>query len=387
MSSEILRSHSFNIIRGPEDIPENITLDKLVEQFGGKAAGLIWIQKHLPHIPQARMIVARAGTSTQEIIAAAKDQQLGEPWIIRASTPIDNLPGNENAFRTEICMKAENAQRIINLVKADGVSEDHPFTETSVIVAEYSSSNIRGTLVGHPHINDKLLVGITTGNYPWTSNGFYSIDDGISTYWEDFCKFYNEEDAPSSLPADLARLHQWYMEIISLPGITPEMTYQLEFGLNPLLLFQLRDFMPVQDADFETESSVRLRDKPGFNPLVFGITPPEGIVVTVYNKDEADREKGHDGVGRPFEDYDPGDEFPDNTSICLVTIPSITPFIHFPTDVNILYYAGGLLQHADIQRMRQSKVTIVNAFDLDYPSDTKLRIISDGRHVKVTEII
>lgn len=387
MRIETLSSRNSKIIYGPEDLPSETTFEELIKKVGGKAAGLLWIQRYLPHIPQARMIVAPVGTPAQEIITAAKEQQLSEPWIIRASTPIDNLPGMENAFQTVICMNEGNAKGIIDRVKIEGVSESHPFTETSIILAEYSKSRIRGTLVGHPHINDKLLAGITAGTWPLTSNGFYSIDQGNSAYWEDFSKLYNEKYAPSSVPDDLSTLYEWYYQIKSLPGITPEMTYQLEFGLNPLLLFQLRDFMPVQHADFQIESSIRLRDDiPGYNPIVFGITPPEGIEVIVYNKDEEDHKNGHEGVGKPFDDYDSGNEFPDNNSICLVTSPSFTHYIHFPTRANIFYYAGGLLQHEDIRRMRESQVTIVNASGLDFPSGTTIKIISDGIRVNITKV-
>ena len=238
---ERLRPRADGIIRNCEDLPSNITYRELIELVGGKAAGLLWIQRHIPEIPQARMIVAPPGTSSQEIVRAAQAEGLRLPWIIRASTPVDNIPGFENAFLT-LDHQGSGGQigsdiiKSIEFVKRSGIRKTPlpiMFSETAVIVAEKSTSGITGTLIAHPHRQDIKLAGVSKTRPGIDPRGFYFINENKAEHWARWSIFYEGEDRPE-IPNDLETIAGWYEQIATLPGFNPQMTYQLEFGLEPL---------------------------------------------------------------------------------------------------------------------------------------------------------
>lgn len=391
--AERLQPHKDGIIRRSEDLPENITYEDLIQKVGGKAAGLLWIQKHLPEIPQARMIVAPPGTDSQEIIAAAQQEGLKLPWLIRASTPVDNLPGFENAFSTQEYEGSygqvdSEAVDYIEEVKVMGIRhapQPVSFRETSVIIAEQSESRTNGTLIAHPHRADIKLAGITRFKWPIDPKAFYCIHEGKAHFWKRWSKTFGSREKLNTHHGEIEQISSWYDQIVTLPGFSSEMTYQLEFGLNPLLLFQTRDFLPVQKANFTLDKDPKERKKQSQRPMVFGITPPEGINVTIYNYHEQS-EKEDAGSG-PLQVFKQPQELKGNDSVAVLCTPYDTPYITFPRRANIFHSALGILTHDDIRQMRTSELTVIYSMDEIYSrTGEKFNIVSDGVRIKVSKL-
>ena len=364
---EFLTPQFPEIITGPEDLPQNITFEKLVETVGGKAAGLLWIQKHLPDIPTAKMITGVPQASDSTIIEAAKANGLKFPWIIRASSPADNLPGSEGQLisrivneRDYIVEELEDVRRYKTWAFRTRFGEQ----KISVNVAEYSASNLAGTIVAHPHQEGIYLANVSEISRPINRKyAVFFIRQNKLLRVERFSTHGSEIYISKTIEANLGELQSIYQRITSILEFSGEMTYQLEFGLNPFLLYQIRDFLPKTKAGFALEGA---DDNEDADLLVFGITPEEGVKAKIY-------EYGH------------SEWSPKNKNIAVIGKRDELNELDFPRIANLFYYSRGLLSHQEVCQIRTTPLNIFNSGSYLFKSNDKVRIISDGVRVKITK--
>lgn len=384
------------IITSPESLPATITYAQLVEKYGGKAAGLLWMQKHAPNIPTARMIVAPPGTEIEEIIDTAKAQGLKMPWIIRASTPLDDESGYEDFFPTLVVRSEdENYKQKIGIVKhSPFYKKGLPFEEATTLVAEYSPSEFTGTVIAHPHKDNSLMANVNNTNSE--SHAYYYVDETGTRRSNRLSLIGHQRAIPLETDEMVAQLADVYHQISHLPGIDQTMTYQIEFGLYPFMVFQKRDFLPKQKADFVLPFSDLQLSTDQTIPTVFGITPPEGIVVQVlqysqdWHWDEATQSRFHEVRRLPFEPL-PG------IATAIQIEPRKLGKVKVPRTVNMVTYGPGSLAHDDIRTIRSTPLNIFNwdpfifrdasGKDRSIQHGDIVRIFSDGERVVFEEVI
>ena len=376
-----------------EEIPKNITFEELIEQVGGKAAGLLWVKKHLPQIPQPRMIVATPGNNVEVIARAAIEAKFQPPWIIRGSTPVDNLPGFEDAFPTkvyddlprinnEMSDMVRIVQQTNNLGGQIGMQFD---SEASVIIAEKSESNFTGTLVAHPNMEGMQLAGVADSSTMDLPKGFYFVNNGQALHRNDLSKFF-DPGRGRQLQEQVAQVGEWYKAITALPGFNSQMTYQLEFGLSPLLFFQVRDFLPIRQPAFQLEEETIDPRRKNLQPVVFGITPPEGIVATVFNFSDY-------LLNRPEMEHfhtvltELPEELRNSGPIATICYPPETRYLRARSNIMFFAHPLGLLSHDDIRAMRQSELTVIQLLnEEEYQTGDKIHILSDGVRVQIRKL-
>jgi hypothetical protein len=164
------------------------------------------------------------------------------------------------------------------------------------------------------------------------------------------------------------------------------MTYQLEFGLNPLLFFQVRDFLPIRQPAFQLEEETIDPGNKNLQPVVFGITPPEGIVATVFNFSEYLSKKLEIVFDHSIVTELP-EELRSSGPIVAVYHPFETRYFRAKSDVTLFEHPMGLLSHDDIRAMRQSEITIIELLnETEYQTGNKIHILSDGVGVQIRKI-
>ena len=110
---------------------------------------------------------------------------------------------------------------------------------------------------------------------------FCRIDEGERDNWllefdETNRTLTKRSDLDRKTNTEIRKLIAFYKQI-EASGLMPEYALQVEFGLNPLSIYQARPFKKFETADFQLPT-----DKNGFEPeYIFGITKSEGIVLPI----------------------------------------------------------------------------------------------------------
>jgi hypothetical protein len=278
MSKEKLSRGGSEIISSVEELSPDISYQQLIERYGGKAAGLLWIKKYMPETPMARMVIAPPQTREEEIVEAAIKVGLKFPWIIRPSNPHDNEVGYEGRFQTYYAMdKNDDVIRKISLVNCSD-------EENSVMIAETNRSALVGTLVIHPHNPQLLLANVSNIRHPHDrTHAFYRIEKNKPKRLNDFSLLGHEVEIPFTIEPTLSDISRWVGRMRKIPEFGEDMSYQIEFCPDPPMIYQVRNFLPIDSPRFK----VPLQEFDYSDDLIiFGTTSAEGDLVRMYRYNE-----------------------------------------------------------------------------------------------------
>lgn len=387
----------------------------LVNRYGAKAGMLLYVAREIPEIPQAAMVVNEPGESIDDFLKRADEVPILWPRLFRSSA-VAELVGYEGVFPTEeldgfeaghkrvawnpnkysLYRNPEYFERgvretIRNIkcfprhLKVDGAEPDLP-DEINVIIVEKAPSEYAGTLVKHPNQDESYLIAVTS------SESLEPIMPG----WSDACNpersgfSYNPNQGLKELERfsqrgveltdlvknDLQAVISWHDMIASLPEMDNSYTYQLEFGIDPPCLFQIRPFLKKQRAGFELKP---LTEWEIYNiPIVFGITSPEGldlrVETDVWNRKCYGEEINADNKPSVYMC-----ELRDTRNLCDVQNLQAT----------ILVDCLGILTHGDIGVIRRSQVSALyrsTLFLRNLEQGSWVNIVSDGTNVQIKRI-
>lgn len=377
---------------------QNLVYPKdLVSRYGAKAGILLYVAQRLPDIPQAPMIVSEIGESTASIMARADAANIKWPRLFRSSAEAE-LVGYEGIFLTETIGPYEagharvawnrnnysiyrnpeyfesGIRQTIDTIryspqrmKEDG-EEQHLPDEINVIVAEQSPSLYVGTYIIHPNIKGLYLITvassstINTLDADRTTFSFTAGEGARELEWYSAHHFGGEE-----LENQLAQVVSWHERIAALPDMDPSWSYQVEFGIQPASLFQVRPFKPLQESSFQLPP---MEPEFGRPPIVIGTTPPQGLVLRIVNADSDDPGEDCMYVGEMKRAWK-AEEFQGLKAA-------------------VLTHNFGFLQHNAISIMRKAEVTVLPAgswSDISGISEGDyIRIVSDGEHASVSKV-
>jgi|SRR3989344_213365 len=382
---------------------------ELVHRYGAKAGLLMYVAQELPDIPQMPMVVSEIGEPAEELLGRAALAGIGWPRFFRSSAVVE-LDGYEGDFPTEeveafevgherVSWNKNNfslfrnqeyfdtyIQKLIGKIKVSpqglaiqGKGNGLP-DEINVIIVERSPSNYFGTYIKHPNQDDSYLIALTdsstesfprqSADNPSRSAFTYTSDNGVTQLKRYSIHSFDDPIVVENLTA----VSKWHDRIAALPEMDPSWTYQIEFGIDPPMLYQVRPFKPVAKAGFRVKGNT---DDGRDHPLVIGVTPPKGVVVRV-ERDPADRLRDDKPVNI---DQQPSLLFED--LIYSRWLEDVTN-----GKVNIFYRAYGFLAHGDIKAMRHTDVTMLYPslpFNLPLKQDDWVRVLSDGNNVRIVK--
>ena len=294
----------------------------LVHQSGAKAGILMYVGQHLPAIPQARMLVKTPAEPLDDFLKRVEDAHLGWPRLFRSSA-VAELDGYEGDFPTVFIDSFEQGrasvvspgycgyysqrplfeqfirdtiERIENSpqeLKTEGGKHKKLPDKIAVIVAEKSPSLVTGTYLKHPNQADIHLISCTMtrsigSDDPEHSNFMFDSKRGVQPL-----KYFSQKDVEKWLPQnnrpdlerELTDAIVWYDQMISLPEMDQQWSYQIEFGLFPTCLYQVRPFRPIEYADFSLPKKRFEEDLPDAATIAMGVTPKEGLTLKIVTAD------------------------------------------------------------------------------------------------------
>ncbi len=253
-----------------------------IQQYGGKAAILRYMNEKLPTMPIPRFVVKQASQGIDSVLAEFKSMK--KPVTVRSSSPYEYADFEGIFDSVQEVYHEGNLRAAIQHVEQSAMSERarryatiHGFTideRIHTIIQEQSPSPLQGAMMRHPNNPDLIYITCFRGK------GRYQQDYRGLVYND---RTGRKEKAAIAIDEklelrDVKLLVENYKEIESLTEIGEEVLY-VEFGLEPLAIYQARPFRKIQTAEF---SLPNINSKNSLHTdLAFGITPPDGIVFPV----------------------------------------------------------------------------------------------------------
>lgn len=340
----------------------------LVHRYGAKAGHLLYVAKMLPDIPQAPMLVSEPAEPISDLVARVDASSLGWPRYYRSSSVVELL-GYDGDFPTKFIRDSFDQARQGSTIEEVRYSPKYVRQrgdvklpdKINVIIAEQSGSRYKGTYLRLPNTDNSYFASTT--DLAGRKND-YVITPGEETRlvnrWND-----HTFDTTRKVRSALDNAASWHDRITSLPDMDSSWGYLVEFGMEPMCLYQITPFKPLEMASFEI-------DDPNNHPeaVVIGLTPPEGVVVRVVDRvsNGADLAEIITASAEPVL-FSADVEY----AAAADGIPNI--------QIAALDHASGLLGHGPVKIMRDVPLTVFNAFDFD--DGDLVRVTSDGINLKV----
>ena len=377
---------------------------KIVDLYGAKAGILLYVARELPDIPQARMIIKTPDECIDDFLKRADSSSITYPRIYRSSTFVE-LDGYEGEFLSEVIEDFETARAKINNPKYCGAystrekfdhhvrstiesvesstarlrEQGHPHLpeKINVIAAEKSTSLVNGTYIKHPNQEGFYLITCTLSQDddidPIRSNFSFSEANGVETLWGyEWIKSKIRDKISRSIEEELSEVLTWHDRINSLQSMDSEWSYQIEFGLFPTCLYQVRPFKKMEFSDFKVE---RTEDE-AEDAIVIGTTAKDGLLLRVETDvyDKASDDIGMNPEGKP--------------AVLVDSLRSAFWASDIPNhQANIFGSAYGFLQHNDVSAMRHAQVTVLYGSPIfAYKTGDMIKLTSDGMDFVIEQL-
>jgi len=255
-----------------------------IEKYGGKGAILNYIREKLPNMPVPFYVIKEQGSSLDSVLNDFKSMK--KPVLVRSSSPYEygDFEGifesvkdvyNESSLEQAIKKVEESAKsdRVKIYAKQNGFKIEE---KIHTIIQEQSDSRYCGAIMRHPNNPDLIFITYFSGRKKYKQDyDSFLFDEKTQSmeYNRVFCSsdYFQESDAKF--------LVEKYKEIEGLKEITSDHSLFVEFGHSPFSVYQARPFKKVETADFEIPDFKFKEDI--WSDFVFGITPPEGMVLPI----------------------------------------------------------------------------------------------------------
>src|SRR3989344_7789519 len=257
-----------------------------VEVGGGKLEGVKALEQAGFPVPKSRYLYHGDLTNPKLLEACFAD--LAKPLIVRGSHPndwhgyIDVLPTYKN-IRSDAQLE-ESFRNIQRAAASDALRQhasdwDQSFSpEVHILVQEQSPSPVSGSMLRHPHILGRIDMNFVD-RVKHAQRGVLQSPPAFS---------YAIKRTSGKLDYGLSGVDVTQQEIeyamrvygdVETSGLLDNgWVYQMEIGLSPFFIYQLRPFKRKEPArNFKIPNITDLKGPYIFSSLTFGITPPEGI--------------------------------------------------------------------------------------------------------------
>jgi hypothetical protein len=257
-------------------------LQAATADVGGKAAIIQYVQQQLPALPVKPYVVWRSGSGIDSILPEFRQMQ--KPVIVRSSSPHE-FDGFDGIFQSvPDVMDEAGLERALQAVEQSATSEraqeyarQNNITidgRIHAMVQEQSDSRFCGAMMRHPNAPERLYIQYYSGQ------GECKRDHDTAVVEQETGK---PPRVIGTMPEETAlALAEKYGQIEAC-GIAPGRSVIVEFGEDPFTFYQARPFKKVEMAAFKLPYPENKRYRTDFlhGDLCFGLTKPEGIVLSV----------------------------------------------------------------------------------------------------------
>ncbi len=255
-----------------------------IQKYGGKGAILNHIKEKLPEIPIPNYVIKEAGSNINSVLP--EFQKMEKPVIVRSSSPyeygdfegifdsvLDVHDNHDLEYAIRKVEESATSKKATEYAKQNGFQIDG---KINAIIQEQSDSRYNGAIMRHPNNPDLIFIGYSKGREMYKQHHYTFLFDETTQSSGDNRVFCSSEEFDEK---DAKFLVEQYKKIESLENITKDHSLFVEFGYDPFWIYQARPFKKIETSDFKLPEFDH--DKDIWSDFVFGITPPEGIVLPV----------------------------------------------------------------------------------------------------------
>jgi hypothetical protein len=298
----------------------NMSLESDVLKYGAKGATLDYIRSNAPDVPIEPFVLVPVREDWKKYESQIKD--LGDS-LVRSSSPLED--GQEMSFAGLFWTTDFNGQYSIDQVLESLSDEDilryaelHGVKtpiEMGLTFQRDSKSSWNWGMLRHPHQENLLFImGRPVPDRYQISKNFV-FDEKTSRLQDviNFCqsKVYSHRDAKfEDMPVGIEEAIEHYRRIESLPAFQNGFSYHMEFGTDPVTVYQFRPFRKKQQASWNIDFSELEKLEDDYNiskfGISFGITNPKGLDLTLARALSSHENKKHieryrkNLVGKPY---------------------------------------------------------------------------------------
>lgn len=249
-----------------------------IEEAGGKIGGLNYLKATVPQLRNAILPiqVVKPNERVKEVkVPAGEDGR----FIVRGSHWMD-FQGLVDVLDTQVGEEpgylALDVREYAKLpyIMAYGKYENPAYDGRICVGIQPYIHSQRGSIVEHPNIPNQYVVFVVEPDYETGRDSalafLYSIEEN------DCHRISGDFEISGGTYEDRVReIVEMYRQVDGSGLVKPGYSFQMEFlnTAEQVYIAQVRAFKKKEEARFELEADDR---------LVFGITPPEGIVLPVY---------------------------------------------------------------------------------------------------------
>ncbi|HYD03748.1 MAG TPA: hypothetical protein VEC16_05620 [Alphaproteobacteria bacterium] len=358
-----------------------MSFEENIQLYGTKAAVLDYIKNSTPGIPIEPYILIPKGEPWKKY--EDKIQSLGSS-LVRSSSPIEGLKDKSFAglLHTTDFYGDSSVEEVMNSVNSDVIKKYMQIHDLSSPVEmipffqKKSQSDWNMGMMRHPHRDNLIFI---SGKQAYRNKNVLYDEDSKKFYDANnyFSSLYTREESEELPEKQIQQALEYYKHIESLEKFQTGYVYNMEFGTDPLSIYQFTSFKPKQKANWENKKesySEYPKEKLSTKKLVFGITNPEGLELKVITKNYYDRvfEQNEKAIKEETCINEQDEERPfglgtsTTTNIDLV-FPNAKAWLTYPR-------AGGFLAHEMFRPLQHYDISILN-----YMGEPKnIKIFSDG---------
>jgi len=272
-----------------------MSLESDVLKYGAKGATLDYIRSNAPNVPIEPFVLVPVGEDWKKYEPQIKD--LGDS-LVRSSSPLED--GQEMNFAGLFWTTDFNGQYSVDQVLESLSDEDtlryaelHGVKtpiEMGLTFQRDSKSSWNWGMLRHPHQENLLFImgRPVPDRYQISKNFVFDEKTGKLQDVVNFCssKVYDHRDAEfEDMPNGVEEAIEYYRRIERLPAFQTGFTYHMEFGTDPVTVYQFRPFRKKEQATWNIDFSELEKLEDDYNVstfgISFGITGPKGLDLTL----------------------------------------------------------------------------------------------------------
>ncbi len=259
-------------------------------KFGAKGAFLDYIHRQDPSIPIEPYVLVPVNGDWRDY--ESQIQTLGEKTLVRSSSPLED--GKELSFAGLFWTEDFYGQNSVDSVM-ESIDDlytqmyvrNHNVTtpiEMGLTFQRDSKSGWNWGIIRHPHQENLLFIQgrPVPDRYSHSENLVYDENTGEAYEIEDLALkrvFSRVRLETEDLDEQVREAIEIYKRIEAMPEFQTGYTYHMEFGTEPISVFQFRPFRKKSKPTWNLEDITFDEEKyhvTGYG-FSFGMTPPDGI--------------------------------------------------------------------------------------------------------------
>lgn len=266
-----------------------MSLEEEIKIYGAKGAVVKYIHELDKSIPIEPFVLVPVGENWENY--RSEIENLGNS-LVRSSSPLEDGKRLSFAglFSTEkfigqksidVVMESINSEDTLDYIKNNGITE--PLT-MGLMFQRNSTASWNWSMLRHPHQENIIFISGRPVYDRFSYSKNFVFDERMGKL-KDVFDYSINKDREEEFSSDIKNALEFYKKIESMPEFQNGFTYQMEFGTNPLSIYQFRPFRKIEKPSWklEKEKIKEIKKIHSVNQfsIVFGITPPEGIELTL----------------------------------------------------------------------------------------------------------